>query len=519
MKKCTDIKAYEDHYIVHKRQQCDQILNCPNLISAFQKEAFKRKWKTVSSKEKVKLLLKKVISCFGIKKPLFTGDYMLEEDIRQCFQDMAIYCNILGATSKLMFDRGVTEKKKMVRPLWTRDWVKNLGNIVSEQRKYIALMVKTLDSGGLEQVVKLLAMQFRLNGIEVKVFCTHCGGRTAKELQDSGIEVIEFHNNKALFNNYLKEKTPLLINTHFASDFYEIIAKYQIPIVEVIHNMYVFLTDKQLETEKKKAEYISHYIAVSETAKEVFRHKIPQVSEDKITVIGNSVIKQESPVCRRSEVRKKYGVSEGDFVFLMAGSIDARKNQIGVLRALDMVRYLTDQKIFLFLAGAETDPEYKEKLNRFMVDCTLQDNVIFLGYTNRISEIMGASDVLIMDSYYEGWSMAATEALLCGIPLIHSECGSGKELVAGGENGILISNPIKNIFSINSVDLYDMMHMGKNENIAELVAAMLSILKNRISWKKSQNEIINYAESHFSVSNMLQQYAKIFDESCANTCG
>ena len=203
----------------------------------------------------------------------------------------------------------------------------------------------------------------------------------------------------------------------------------------------------------------------------------------------------------------------------MAGSIDARKNQIGVLRALDMVRYLTDQKIFLFLAGAETDPEYKEKLNRFMVDCTLQDNVIFLGYTNRISEIMGASDVLIMDSYYEGWSMAATEALLCGIPLIHSECGSGKELVAGGENGILISNPIKNIFSINSVDLYDMMHMGKNENIAELVAAMLSILKNRISWKKSQNEIINYAESHFSVSNMLQQYAKIFDESCANTCG
>ena len=53
MKKCTDIKAYEDHYIVHKRQQCDQILNCPNLISAFQKEAFKRKWKTVSSKEKV----------------------------------------------------------------------------------------------------------------------------------------------------------------------------------------------------------------------------------------------------------------------------------------------------------------------------------------------------------------------------------------------------------------------------------------------------------------------------------
>lgn len=517
MKECTDVKGYKDNYIVHKGQQCDQILNCPNLALAFRKEAFKRKWKKAPSKEKVKLILKKAIGCFGIKKSLFTGAYMLEEDIRQCFQDMAVYCNILGASDEPIFymnDYEDTEKNEAARRLCTRDWIKSLENILTEQKAYIALMVKTLDSGGLEQVVKLLAIQLQLNGIAVKVFCTHCGGRTARELQNSGVEVIEFHNNKSLFNDYLKKKRPFLVNTHFASDFYEIIAQYRIPIIEVIHNMYVFLTDKQLEAEKKKAEYISHYIAVSEMAKEIFCHKVPQVTEDRITVIGNSGTKQDIPVGKRSEIRKKYGVPEDAFVYLMVGSIDARKNQIGVLRALDIVRYLTDEKVVLFLAGAETDVEYKEKLNRLTVACALQDIVIFGGHVNRISEIMEAADVLVLDSYYEGWSMAATEALFCGIPLIHSECGSGRELTAGGANGILIANPIKNIFSVNSVDLYDIMHMGKNENMAELVAAMLSILKNRTVWKEHRNKIRAYAESEFSVSYMLQQYAKIFDENC-----
>lgn len=517
MNEYINARAYENHYIAHKKKQCDQILNCPELSLALQKEGLRHKWKRVSSNEKVKLVLKKAAGHFGVQKSLFTGDYMPEEDIRQCFQDMEIYYNILGSLNQSDFNIKSYETGNKSAPLpklYHKDFIGSLKKLLTGQRSYIALMVKTLDSGGLEQVVKLLTLQLRSNNIAVTVFCTEHGGRTAVELRNEGTEVIEFHGNKSLFRSYVKENRPLLANTHFASDFYDILAQYRIPIVEVIHNMYVFLTAKQLEAEKEKANYITHYIAVSETAKEIFCRKIPQVSGDRVTVIGNSGAKQELPAREGKEIREAFGIPKDAFIYLAAGSIDARKNQLGILRALDIVRYLTDQKVLLLLAGEETDSAYCEKLHRFTESCSLQESVIFLGYSNRLFELMEASDVLILDSYYEGWSMAATEALFCGLPLIHSDCGSGRELTAGGANGILIDNPIRNISSLTSVELYDAMHMGVNENMAQLVWAMLYFLNNRELWRERRNKIREYAGNQLSVSGMLQQYAKVFDECC-----
>ena len=63
-------------------------------------------------------------------------------------------------------------------------------------------------------------------------------------------------------------------------------------------------------------------------------------------------------------------------------------------------------------------------------------------YHPDVSTVLSAADVLLMDSFFEGWSLAATEALLTGTPLIHSLCGSAEELCgANSERGFVIPNP------------------------------------------------------------------------------
>lgn len=517
MENYTEFNPKRDNYFSSIKRQYNDIVNRPKIIAAYEKEAFNSKWKAISSKEKVKLILKKVALPFGIRKSLLLGSYRLEEDFRQRLQDMEVYEDILQ--SRIRHQKGEKIYSGKQHPIvkentspQTIDWAESFKTLLNDSKSYIALMVENLDSGGLEKVVSCLATWFCKNDIPVKVFCTRNGGKIERNLRNEGVDVLVFHGKKSLFNNYLKKNPPLLVNTHFVSDFYGIIHHYQIPIVEVIHNMYFFLTDKQLKQEQKKQQYITHYIAVSEAAKEVFYYKVSQITNDKITVIGNSGAIEKDALHLCNSPKEKMGFSEDTFIFLAVGSIDARKNQIGIVRAFDIVKSLITAPLVLILAGAITDYEYSEKINMIIAERNLQNDIIFWGYTENIVDIMNASDALIVNSYYEGWSMAATEALHCGLPLIHSKCGSGKELIANGQNGILIDNPIENIISLSSIELYDKMHMGINENISQLAAAMINMFENKETWKMHREKVKKYAQENFTQSNMMQEYLHVYDE-------
>ena len=51
------------------------------------------------------------------------------------------------------------------------------------------LVVQTLHSGGLEEVVAMLALGLPSHGIEVHLLCTHSGGAVADRLRAAGVPV------------------------------------------------------------------------------------------------------------------------------------------------------------------------------------------------------------------------------------------------------------------------------------------------------------------------------------------
>ena len=117
-----------------------------------------------------------------------------------------------------------------------------------------------------------------------------------------------------------------------------------------------------------------------------------------------------------------------------------------------------------------------------------------------------------MLSYYEGWSVAATEALSAGLPMIHSLCGSAKELICDGKNGILVPNPIKGIEEYSYYDLLDAMYSGVNEAIPETVDAMLSMIENEQKYKDAKSEISGFITDNFSNKETAMKYEKVFED-------
>lgn len=376
---------------------------------------------------------------------------------------------------------------------------------------YVGIMVDSLDKGGLEQVVALLAREFRNRGVEVRILCTLKGGETAKELLEEDFFVKIFDGDEKNFEAYISENRPMLINTHFTKNMLEITKKHNIPVVEVIHNMYVFQNDAGLKKERYLSRFYTKMIAVSSIVKEIYEKKVIQGKDDRIEVVGNAADVQKMQGQNRVYVRNMLGILPDSLVFINVSSIDSRKNQLGLLKAFEIFNQTVDRDSYLIIVGNPLSEFYDKEVSKYAETLTCKENVIKLPYHKNIGDLYNASDIFVMPSYYEGWSIAATEALYCGLPLIHSYCGSAKELLDDGKNGILISNPAGNIAALDSERLMATMNSVNPSNVEELVEAMAQMSSAREEWRKKRGEISERSILKYNKDDMIDNYIKIFE--------
>lgn len=387
--------------------------------------------------------------------------------------------------------------------------------IIPEKLKngYIAVMVDTLDKGGLEQVVAMLVRELIKKGIQIKVFCTNAGGLIAQKLVEEGVSVLEFKNNTKSFEKYIKENSPILINTHYTHNMLDIVQKVGIPMVDVIHNMYVFLGDEEWKSERIRSKYFDRMIAVSDIVKTSYMEKHGNISEQKIVVIGNCADEQKIYGQSAKFVRDELNIAHDSTVFINVSSIDSRKNQLGLLTAFDMFYKTENKNSYLILVGNCLSEFYNNEVENYMKELDSNKHIIKLDYYQDIADLYNAADVFVMPSYFEGWSIAATEALYSGLPIIHSRCGSAIELIKNGENGILISNPEKDIMSCSKEKLITDMQKRVPENTEELVDAMKKMDCSIDRWREKKGKISSHALADFSKTKMIDKYIECFSDS------
>ena len=113
---------------------------------------------------------------------------------------------------------------------------------------------------------------------------------------------------------------------------------------------------------------------------------------------------------------------------LAVGRLVEQKNHELAIRAITQVPGAT-----LAIVG---DGPLRPELERLAAE--LEAPVIFTGVRRDARALMGAADVVVMPSRWEGLPLSALEALASGTPLVATNVRGLRELVADGENALLV---------------------------------------------------------------------------------
>jgi glycosyltransferase involved in cell wall biosynthesis len=128
--------------------------------------------------------------------------------------------------------------------------------------------------------------------------------------------------------------------------------------------------------------------------------------------------------------RTELGFPAATRVVLAVGRLVDQKNHALAIRAIGEV-----PAAGLAIAG---DGELRPELERLAAETGVADRVHFLGLRTDARALMGAADVIVLPSHWEGLPLAALEALASGTPLVATDVRGLRELLTDGENALLV---------------------------------------------------------------------------------
>ena len=225
----------------------------------------------------------------------------------------------------------------------------------------------------------------------------------------------------------------------FHSPFYPMPLGLKCPVVVTLHDLipFLFRTDPWLKQSIIKAGYrvsakrSRRIIAVSQhTAQDIT--KILRIPTDKIAAVHNGVSHAEfyGKVVpgERDDLARRYGIC---FPYIAVGSARnwRTKNLASALRALALGQQLARVKFQTVVYGppdglaAAGGPERWKQLN------LVQTGLLPAA---ELARVFRHAEIFLMPSLYEGFGLAALEAMACGCAVITSNSGSLPEVVGEG---------------------------------------------------------------------------------------
>lgn len=186
------------------------------------------------------------------------------------------------------------------------------------------------------------------------------------------------------------------------------------------------------EAEKCYARF-QKIICVSETVKMDFNRVFPSIASCK--VLYNTLESDRILVMSAEETSDI--VDDGKINLIAVGTLKEVK---GFDRLLRITKRLSEEgyPVHLYLLGKGP---LEERFHQFVRENDLLDTITLLGYQLNPYKYMTKADVFLCSSYREGFSTAATEALILGVPVCTVEVSGMKEMLGNhNEYGIVTNN-------------------------------------------------------------------------------
>jgi sugar transferase (PEP-CTERM/EpsH1 system associated) len=186
------------------------------------------------------------------------------------------------------------------------------------------------------------------------------------------------------------------------------------------------------------APFIHRFVTVSEDLASWLVGTV-RISKDKVEPLHNGVdTRRFQPRAAPSREGLPEAIAQGDVVIGSVTRFSAIKDPLNLVRAFIALRrddaQSPEQPVLAMLGHGELHDEACRELER----SGLRDLAWLPGARDEVAELMRSMDVFVLGSLREGISNTILEAMATGLPIVASDTGGNRELVADGVNGFLV---------------------------------------------------------------------------------
>jgi glycosyltransferase involved in cell wall biosynthesis len=321
-------------------------------------------------------------------------------------------------------------------------------------RKPLRIMhvVETLDNGGAERILASIVNNLPADEFLSFVCCVKNTGVVADSLRNLGGPVTQLkrYEGSSYYTGYLLAKALRdnhidIVHGHNWSTFCEtviggVLARTE-RIVNTIHGLQdppsagpVQQGKRMMRTvaERGLSRLSGQICSVSKMVKEnVLR--ATGLDEEKVSVIYNGIEVDAGNGGPKSPTDPT-APRDPEFVLSWAGRIVPVKNLPCLLESIALAKDRVENLVLNIIGDG---PE-RETLKKEAKTLGIERQVRFVGYSSDVRRWLSLSDVFVLPSHYEGFSVALLEAMAAGLPVIATSVGGNPEIVIPGETGVLV---------------------------------------------------------------------------------
>jgi glycosyltransferase involved in cell wall biosynthesis len=316
--------------------------------------------------------------------------------------------------------------------------------------KFILYVTPALPVGGAEKFLVLLANSLIKNGARQTVVSLSSDNKLQHEFSEE-VQFVALPRSakldrqplKTLKNLIREEKPDFIFCLNFFSFFIvkmTILGMRPKPSVIVSYHSTIHENRKEHNLHKIYSRIIGKkdlVITVSENQKNYTSAKY-HIAPGRIRTIHNGIDLNRwnlpGDVRNKSLIREQFGIPSDAPVIVMTAAFRPEKNHSDAIRALGLLHSEFQTRAYLLLVG---DGILMEQSRELAVKENLKDYIIFTGPQSDVRPFYWAGDLFTLSSSSETFSIAALEAMACGLPAVLTNIGGASEMILTGVNGFL----------------------------------------------------------------------------------
>ena len=365
----------------------------------------------------------------------------------------------------------------------------------------VVQIVPLLSPGGAERVAVHLARGLNRRRYETLVisFSGRVGCDLDHMLEDGGIEARYLGKHPGFdyrvysrLDGVFKEYEPDVIHTHLHVLRYALpsmLLMKRVAMVHTVHN----LAEREIEPRARLIQRyaLTHGVKPVAVAQEVAASLRSLYGIHRCQVIANCIPTglYANPQTPRNVWRAKEGFKESDVLFVCVARFAPQKNHALLLKSFTQGP-ASDPRAHLVLVG---EGELRSNLEEQARKLNLTGKVHFLGLRSDIPDVLGATDVFVLSSDYEGNPLSVLEAMASGLPIVSTAAGGVPNLFEAGKEGFLVATG-------------DLQGLAKSMN---------SFLKYQAARESMGAAAATRARRNYDVSNMVRAYEEVYEDQLA----